>query len=306
MIKFLQVILTSLIFCIVATGCRSSSPLASAISQHRDARPALWLVSDADTRIYLFGTVHVLKPNTHWQTDIFANAFSASDVLYQEADISADVQKHLSTSIPKLAFYPSNQKLMDALDEEQEVQMVRVAKRAGMSVKSLNKMRPWFAALALSQMQMSNSGYSTNHGVDTLLTRKAKQANKPIRYFETAFEQIQLLADLPEKNQIDFLVASANLMETNPQLLDQLVNHWEVGNLGAIAKLVNDDNVFGSKVVRQSLLTNRNKVWSGRITDLLDTQKGTFMIAVGAAHFAGDDSVIYFLNEAGKVVVRQQ
>ena len=153
---------------------------------------------------------------------------------------------------------------------------------------------------------MSNSGYSTNHGVDTLLTRKAKQANKPIRYFETAFEQIQLLADLPEKNQIDFLVASAKLMETNPQLLDQLVNHWEVGNLGAIAKLVNDDEVFGNKVVRQALLTNRNKAWGQRIINLLETQNGTIMVAVGAAHFVGDDSVITYLNKAGETVVRQQ
>lgn len=306
MIKFLHIILTSLTFFSVITGCRSSSPPLSTISQHREARPALWLVYDADTKIYLFGTVHVLKPNTHWQTDTFANAFSASDVLYQEADISADVQARLSTSIPKLAFYPSKQKLMDALDDDQETQIVRVAKRAGMSVKSLNKMRPWFAALALSQMQMSNSGYSTKHGVDTLLTLKAKQTNKPIRYFETAFEQIQYLADLPKQDQIDFLAASAMLIETNPQLLDQLVNYWEVGNLDAIAKLVNNDEVFGSPVVRQSLLTSRNEIWSKHITDLLETQAGTFMVAVGAAHFVGDDSVIQFLKTAEKNVVRQQ
>ena len=139
MIRYLHIILTSLIFFMGLTGCSSSSPPVSTIPQHRDARPALWLVSDADTKIYLFGTVHVLKPNTHWQTDKFANAFSASDVLYQEADISADVQTRLSASIPKLAFYPSTQKLFDVLDDDQETQIVRVAKRVGMSVKSLNK-----------------------------------------------------------------------------------------------------------------------------------------------------------------------
>ena len=28
------------------------------------AKPALWKVSDADTTIYLFGTIHLLKPGT--------------------------------------------------------------------------------------------------------------------------------------------------------------------------------------------------------------------------------------------------
>src|SRR5687768_7645184 len=31
-----------------------------------DADPALWVVKDKDTTIYLFGTIHVLKPGMTW------------------------------------------------------------------------------------------------------------------------------------------------------------------------------------------------------------------------------------------------
>ena len=30
------------------------------------ARPALWVARDADTTIYFFGTIHLLKPETRW------------------------------------------------------------------------------------------------------------------------------------------------------------------------------------------------------------------------------------------------
>ena len=31
-----------------------------------DADPALWVVRDQDTTVYLFGTIHVLKPGLSW------------------------------------------------------------------------------------------------------------------------------------------------------------------------------------------------------------------------------------------------
>ena len=38
------------------------------------ARPALWAVSDADTTIYLFGTIHLLPENYQWRTAKFDQA----------------------------------------------------------------------------------------------------------------------------------------------------------------------------------------------------------------------------------------
>jgi uncharacterized protein len=46
--------------------------------------PALWMVKDADTTIYLFGTIHALKPGMPWFGGQVAQAFGESGTLVTE------------------------------------------------------------------------------------------------------------------------------------------------------------------------------------------------------------------------------
>ena len=48
------------------------------------ARPALWQVSDSDTTIYLFGTIHLLPENYQWRTAKFDKAVASSHQLVVE------------------------------------------------------------------------------------------------------------------------------------------------------------------------------------------------------------------------------
>src|SRR4051812_34676886 len=50
----------------------------------QDADPALWVVRDGDTTIYLFGTVHLLRPGMGWFDDRVKTAFDASGELVLE------------------------------------------------------------------------------------------------------------------------------------------------------------------------------------------------------------------------------
>src|SRR4051812_6363834 len=36
-----------------------------------EPHPAIWLLADADTNIYLFGTVHLLSPDLRWRSATF-------------------------------------------------------------------------------------------------------------------------------------------------------------------------------------------------------------------------------------------
>ncbi len=47
-------------------------------------RIPLWVVKDADTTIYLFGTIHVLKPGLSWFDEAVKTAFDKSDQLMLE------------------------------------------------------------------------------------------------------------------------------------------------------------------------------------------------------------------------------
>ena len=48
------------------------------------AEPALWKIQDADSTIYLFGTIHVLKPSTVWRSPKIDKALKDSGDLTLE------------------------------------------------------------------------------------------------------------------------------------------------------------------------------------------------------------------------------
>src|SRR5438874_13330428 len=69
------------------------------------ARPALWEVSDPDTTIYLFGTIHLLPPKYQWRSARIDQAMTASQQLVVETLV--DPQKYIA-AITSLAFNTPN------------------------------------------------------------------------------------------------------------------------------------------------------------------------------------------------------
>ena len=79
---------------------------------------------------------------------------------------------------------------------------------------------------------------------------------------------------------------------------------WSRGNVKDIASTFNHD-LADSPDLKQSLLEQRNANWAKWIEQRL-AQPGTIMVAVGAGHLAGSDSVIALLQKDGYRVQRLQ
>ena len=58
--------------------CTATAPAPGAAPALPDAEPAMWVVKDADTTIYLFGTFHALDGKRDWFNDEVRAAFDAS------------------------------------------------------------------------------------------------------------------------------------------------------------------------------------------------------------------------------------
>ena len=165
--------------------------------------PALWVVKDADSTLYLFGSVHVLRPTTGWASPRVQAAFdSASDIWFeisnpddQAAIVPLIQQRGLSLDTP----------LSSRLTPEENTQLDEAAKAMGASAAQLQPMRPWLAALSLSVAPLVKAGYDPKSGVELVLKARAEAAGKPVHGFETIDKQIGILADLPDDVQLAFL-----------------------------------------------------------------------------------------------------
>lgn len=260
------------------------------------AGPALWVIKDEDSTLYLFGSVHVLRPTTGWASPRVTAAFdSASDIWFEvsnpddQAAIMPLIQQHgLSPQTP----------LSSRLTPDELAELDAAAGAIGASAAQMEPLKPWLAALTLSMAPLVKAGYDPKSGVELVLKARAEAAGKPIHGFETLDKQVGLLANLPDDVQLAFLRETLKDYEEAATMLDTLVEAWSSGDVATVDRVMVQDMKADAPALYKALLVDRNTDWATQIQTLLQGS-GTAFIAVGAGHLAGADSVQAILKSRG-------
>ncbi len=259
---------------------------APAATETVDVDPALWVVKDEDTTIYLFGTVHFLRPGLGWFDDAIETAFDSSDELVVE--LVAPDGPEAQQMVLKMAVDPSGTTLRDKLDAGDRAEYEAAMKKLGLPEAAFDQFQPWFASLNLGLMPALKSGYDPNSGADKILIGAARKADKEVLELETIEFQMNMLAGGDEATQIQALNYVVDNVDETTAMIDDMVDAWGKGNHVELAKIMND-GIINDRMY-DAFLTRRNAAWSRWIDERLD-QPGTVFIAVGAGHLAGKGSV---------------
>ena len=289
----------------MAEACGEKAPDAPPAAEAPAAAkgPALWKIGDADTTVYLFGTVHVLPPDLQWRKPPVDKALEESKAVYFETDLDPSPAEMLPL-IQQIGMYPPSTKLSDRLKPDDRVALEAAAQKLQTPIALLDQMKPWLAAVTLSEQMITNAGYDVNSGVERKLAPDAKSAGKEIRKLETVQEQLLVFADLPEEVQIRFLMDGVKEIDKESTVLNDMVNAWAVGDTARLDKIMIQEDLAENPQVYAALLVKRNANWVTKIDQLVKTETGAFFIAVGAAHLTGKDSVITKLGPLGYVAER--
>lgn len=253
-----------------------------------DADPALWVVQDKDTTIYLFGTIHVLKPGLSWFDDGVKKAFDASDELVLEM-VQPDPATMQNIVLSK-AYSLNGPTLIERLPEADRGNYLNAMKNLSIPPAVFDRAQPWFAATNLALLPLLKLGYDPKSGPETVLTAAATDEKKTVAGLETPEQQIGYLAGLPDKVQMKFLESTLKDLPKTAEMMDGMVTAWSRGDPDALAKYMND-GLDDTPELAQALLYDRNARWAQWIKARLD-KPGTVFIAVGAGHLAGEKSVI--------------
>jgi uncharacterized protein len=264
------------------------------------ADPALWVVKDADTTIYLLGTVHVLKPGTEWLDGGVKKAYDASTEVVLEL-IQPDPAA-AQAIVGKYAVDPDGPPLSQKLSPELRAKYEKVAADLGLPAAALEKFQPWFVSTILSVTAIGKAGYNGESGVEQQITAAAKRDAKRMGALETMEEQLGFFAALPEAAQLTLLKASIDQMPEAKSFFDSMVAAWAKGDPERLAVMMNDAMRESPELV-DALLVKRNERWAKWIDERM-AKPGTIFIAVGAGHLAGTNSVQDFLKARKLKAVR--
>ena len=263
--------------------------------------PALWVVRDADSTVYLFGTVHLLKPGTAWGSDKVDAAFdSATDIWFEVAD--PNDQAAIAPIVQQYGLSP-DRPLSGWLTSGEQAILSTAAPAAGLTAQQIDPFRPWFAALMIATGPLTQAGYDPAQGVELNLRVRALAAGKTIHGFETIDQQISGLARMSDDGQMTYLRHYLNTYGTAAAEFDRAVAGWTVGDQAAMSVFARDNGRAISEETHQIFMARRNADWTDQIETLL-AGSGTSFIAVGAAHLAGDDSVQDLLAARGISMIR--
>lgn len=288
---------------LLLAGCAQERPADARAPSARIGyvRPALWRVKDEDTTIYLFGTVHVMKPGTEWFKDGIKRAFDGSDELILEIVEPEDPQA-MSASLAHAALAHDGIKLSDRLSPEKRAPYQAAMTANGLPWQMFEPFNPWMAGMALSVQPLQKLGYKADLGAEKTLTAAAKAAAKKIGALETVEQQVGYFASLPMAQQVNFLNATVEGLPDMEKEFGRLIVHWQQGDPDKLAAEMNE-SLEATPELAQVLLIQRNANWAKWIRERL-ASPGTVFIAVGAGHLAGKGSVQEQLKALGVASAR--
>ncbi|WP_423068166.1 TraB/GumN family protein [Devosia sp. CN2-171] len=262
------------------------------------AEPALWRVSDADSSIYLFGSVHLFTKQVDWRTPQFDSILHSADHVYFEVVMDIEAYSTITQITLTKGMFRDGRTLRDVLTPAQFTRLSTIAGTVSADMAALQRMQPWLATMTL----MQGAYPKTAAGVETLVDSEVDPRRK--RGLETAAEQMGFLSDAPLDEQVTTLMSTLDGIESGAvSALDDLIDAWQSGDTASLAETIEAQVTPEDAALYNRLLTDRNARWVKPLETLLATDDRSLVI-VGAAHLVGPDGVPALLRDRGYTVER--
>jgi hypothetical protein len=290
---------------------------SAAITQDYEPRPAMWRLSDADTSITIFGTFHILPEGFRWRTPLFDRVVAEVDeVVFESRDNDEEANAgEAAESAEELRFlelmmrYRPSQPLSQRISERNRPKLMRMLQLAGIEAATVEYAPPLITMFAIADATAEAEGSLRDFGVETVIEAEFKASGRPISAIEDPIAVLENLLLLDEDKVVAMLDEGFDEWDgcalVEPGATDWETEHgWAQGKLGdASIQEMMEDPFF--KAFYQVLLVDRNRAWADWLAKRMN-QPGKLLLAVGAGHMEGPDSVILMLEERGLKVERIQ
>jgi uncharacterized protein YbaP (TraB family) len=261
------------------------------------ARPPVWIVRDKDSELVIFGSVHLLPPGIDWRPPALTQALKSADDVWFELPIDPSTEALTAQLAAKLGVLAPDQSLIKMLPPADAERLMRVAAKYGVDLAVVDRLKPWLADIALGAAAYKKAGADGQDGVEKAVAAAVPAAAQR-RAFETAADQIEILAGASPADQIASLSETLTEMEERPDEFDVLVRAWMTGDLQMLDKEALAPLRTASPALFRRLVSDRNARW----TETLDARlkgKGKSVVVVGMGHLIGPDGVPARLRALG-------
>lgn len=261
----------------------------------------MWRISKDGHTSYLYGTMHVGKPDWAFPGPNMTRALRATDTVALELDMSdAGIRRDMAKGMASL--HPLS------LPASLEKRMRQQADAACVPYASLAKLSPEFQITILTMMAGRWDGLDASYAIDSVLAGLGHGAKKYVVSLETPEAQLRLLQMKDAQGTITFVRESLDELETgrSRNLLKRISRMWadaDHAGMEHYSEWCDCLNTENERELMKRILDERNPALADSIDTLHASGKRVFA-AVGSLHMFGPSGLPLLMFKRGYRVER--
>ena len=296
LLAYYLISLAIILLCTTVSNAQQSQQ--SAVSKN-----CLWEVKGASNKVFLFGSLHVLKRNAYPLAKDINKAYGLSPKVVFETDIGGMMDPAVQARMLSMGLYPEGENLLQNVAGDTRSALQKKMTDLGLPLEQFARFKPWFIAVTITTLELQRLGFSPAYGIDVHYYGRARSDNKKIDFFESIDYQLDLLGAMNAEDQNAFLSQTLKDLEVAAEMADDMMTYWKKGYADKLYSLL-FKSFEGYPEIENRLLLQRNQDWLNKIKIMLGEPENVFIV-VGAGHLVGPEGVVALLKRNGYKVVQR-
>ncbi len=264
--------------------------------------PAVWVAKDNDSKLFLLGSLPMVKSDARWDTPAISLAANQAKTVFIEVDTSDAAAMRSMMLTQELGFYQDGTKLSELLDDNGQKLLNLSLQRSEMAPGALDNFKPWFAAILLG-VAAGEGAELVDDPMTAELVKDAELDGAKIEFLISPEQQVRGLADLTDQAQLKYLDRTLSDFSALGDRMVETAEAWQKGDVGKLkTDRVNVRTQMPSSAY-QKLVKDRNGIYIGKLVNFMEGT-GTGLAIVEMSHLVDQGNLQAMLRDRGYKVER--
>jgi len=272
--------------------------LLAFISVSANAETSLYEITKGDQKMYLGGTIHVLRNSDYPLPPEFEQAYEKAKILVLETDLKKASSPEFGQQMAQAFMYSDGKNLSQDLKPALWKELQAFSDKRQFPLGQMSMFKAMFVSLSLSIAEMQRQGFGVGQGVDSYFYQKAILSGKATQELETTGDVLTHLTMLADVDANVIIKATLRDLHKMDGMLEKSVGYWRSGELEKLDKEMAADMRKETPEIYQQLLVARNQAWLPKIEQMLTTPD-VELVLVGSLHLSSKDGLLAQLKQRG-------
>ncbi len=269
---------------------------ALAFCQSLFADSAVYEITKGKNKIYLAGTIHMLRAQDFPPPAEFDSAYRASQTIFFETDLQKAKEPEFGQRFAQAMMLPNNKTLKDVLDADTWAALQAFSAKTQYPLSQTMMFNPAMTSILISMTEAKKLG--VGDGIDAHYDKAARADKKAIGEMESADDVITYMTLFAQEDPNKVIKSTLNDVENLQSQFESLIANWKKGDLDALDKEMGQKMKAETPNAYQALVIDRNKKWLPRLEQMFTTPE-VEMVLVGSLHLSGSDGLLVQLKKSG-------